>query len=84
MDKSYHAGSQNTNMLFNGHISQVTIRKTYENHGRPKMNLPIKAIITAAHKMGVSVFKIDGSNVYFKLNGTYIRVSLQTILEYGE
>ncbi|MBO4394160.1 MAG: hypothetical protein J5800_07450 [Spirochaetales bacterium] len=48
------------------------------------MNLPIKAIITAAHKMGVSVFKIDGSNVYFKLNGTYIRVSLQTILEYGE
>ena len=48
------------------------------------MNLPIKAIITAAHKMGAAVFKIDGNNVYFKLNGTYIRISLQTIMEYGE
>ncbi len=53
------------------------------------MNLPIRAIITAARRMGATVFKIarnqDGEyDFQFKFNGIYRSVSLQTILEYGE
>jgi len=53
------------------------------------MNLPIRAIVTAAHRMGASVFKIarDDNGEYdfqFKFNGVYRKVSLQTILEYGK
>lgn len=53
------------------------------------MNLPIREIITAARRMGATVFKIarnqDGEYDYqFKFNGIYRSVSLQTILEYGE
>ena len=52
-------------------------------------NLPIRAIIIAARRMGASVFKIqkaaDGANnVFFKFNGIYKHVSMQTIMEYGE
>ena len=53
------------------------------------MNLPIRAIITAARRMGATVFRIsrDEAGEYdfqFKFNGIYRSVSLQTILEYGE
>lgn len=52
------------------------------------MNLPIRAIIVAARRMGATVFKIqkaaDGiSDVFFKFNGIYRQVSMQTIMEYG-
>lgn len=48
------------------------------------MSVSVRTIITAAHKMGAKVFKIDGSNIYFKFNGQYRLVSLQIIMEYGE
>lgn len=53
------------------------------------MNLPIREIITAARRMGATVFMIarnqDGEyDFQFKFNGIYRSVSLQTILEYGE
>ena len=53
------------------------------------MNLPIREIITAARRMGATVFKIarnqDGEYDYqFKFNGIYRSVSLQTIMEYGK
>ena len=53
------------------------------------MDLPIRAIVTAARRMGASVFKIarDDNGEYdfqFKFNGVYRKVSLQTILEYGK
>lgn len=52
------------------------------------MNLPIRAIIIATRRMGATVFKIarDENGEYdfqFKFNGTYRKVSLQTILEFG-
>lgn len=52
------------------------------------MNLPIRAIIIAARRMGATVFKIarDEAGEYdfqFKFNGVYRSVSLQTIMEYG-
>ena len=52
------------------------------------MNLPIRAIVTAARRMGATVFKIakDENGEYdfeFKFNGVYRRVSLQTIMEYA-
>ena len=53
------------------------------------MNLPIRAIIIAARRMGATVFKIakDEAGEYdfqFKFNGIYRKVSLQTIMEYGQ
>ena len=48
------------------------------------MSISVKTIISAAHKMGATVFKIDGNNVYFKFNGQYRQISLQTIVEYGK
>ena len=53
------------------------------------MDLPIRAIIIAAHRMGASVFKIarDKNGEYdfqFKFNGIYRKDSLQTIMEYGQ
>ncbi|MBR6084459.1 MAG: hypothetical protein IKP61_02440 [Spirochaetales bacterium] len=48
------------------------------------MSVSVRTIISAAHKMGAKVFKIDGNNIYFKFNGQYRQVSLQTIMEYGE
>ena len=53
------------------------------------MNLPIRAIITAAHRMGATVFKIgrDENGEYdfqFEFNGIYKKISLQTIMEYGK
>ena len=47
------------------------------------MNLPIRAIIIAARRMGATVFKIEHKNVYFKFNGIYRLVSPQTIMEYA-
>ena len=52
-------------------------------------NLPIRAIIIAARRMGATVFKIakDQNGEFdfqFKFNGIYRKVSLQTIMEYGE
>ncbi len=52
------------------------------------MDLPIRAIIIAARRMVASVFKIarDENGEYdfqFKFNGIYRKVSLQTILEFG-
>ena len=52
------------------------------------MDLPIKAIISAARRMGATVFKIskDEAGEYdfqFKFNGVYRKVSLQTIMEFG-
>ena len=52
------------------------------------MNLPIRAIVAAAHRMEATVFKIarDQNGEYdfqFKFNGIYRSVSLQTILEYA-
>ena len=57
--------------------------------GGKKMNLPIRAIIIAARRMGATVFKIskDETGEYdfqFKFNGIYRKVSLQTIMEYGQ
>ena len=57
--------------------------------GGRKMNLPIRAIIIAARRMGATVFKIskDETGEYdfqFKFNGIYRKVSLQTIMEYGQ
>ncbi len=65
-------------MLPNSHISQLTMRQ------EDNMSVSVRTIISAAHRMGASVFKIQGSNVYFKFNGQYRLVSLQTILEYGK
>lgn len=48
------------------------------------MSVSVRTIISAARRMGATVFKIDGNNVYFKFNGQYRQVSLNTILEYGE
>lgn len=53
------------------------------------MNLPIRAIITAARRMGATVFRIsrDETGEYdfqFKFNGVYRKVSLQTIMEFGK
>ena len=48
------------------------------------MSVSVRTIISAARKLGASVFKIDGSNVYFKFNGQYRQVSLRTIMEYGK
>ena len=50
------------------------------------MNLPIRAIINAAHRMGATVFRIQRNacgelDVRFKFNGVYRPVSLQTIME---
>lgn len=47
------------------------------------MNLPIREIIRAARRMGASVFKIAGTDIYFKFNGIYRKVSLEMIMEYG-
>ena len=65
-------------MLFNSHISRSTMRQ------EDNMSVSVRTIISAAHRMGASVFKIQGSNVYFKFNDQYRLVSLQTILEYGK
>lgn len=48
------------------------------------MSVSVRTIISAARKLGASVFKIDGNNVYFKFNGKYRLISLNTILEYGK
>ena len=48
------------------------------------MSVSVRTIISAAHKMGATVFKIDGNNIYFKFNGIYKPVNMQTIMEYGE
>lgn len=48
------------------------------------MSVSVRTIISAAVRMGATVFKIDGSNVYFKFNGKYRLISLNTILEYGK
>ena len=47
------------------------------------MNLPIREIVRAARRMGASVFKINGQDVYFKFNGIYRQVSLEVIMEYA-
>ena len=71
-------------MLLIDHISWPKMRP-----GGRKMNLPIRAIIIAARRMGATVFKIskDETGEYdfqFKFNGIYRKVSLQTIMEYGQ
>ncbi|MBP5162907.1 MAG: hypothetical protein ILP16_08025 [Spirochaetales bacterium] len=48
------------------------------------MSVSVRTIISAAHRMGATVFKIQDNNVYFKFNGQYRLVSLQTIREYGK
>ena len=70
------------------HIAGHKKTKIKGKSRRTTMNLPIRAIIIAARKMGATVFKIarDESGEYdfqFKFNGVYRKVSLQTILEYG-
>ena len=65
-------------MLPNDHISRSTMRQ------EDNMSVSVRTIISAAHRMGATVFKIHGSNVYFKFNGQYRLISLQTILEYGK
>ena len=48
------------------------------------MSVSVRTIISAARRMGATVFKIEGSNVYVKFNGQYRQVSLRTIMEYGK
>ena len=53
------------------------------------MSVSVRTIISAAHRMGATVFKIakDETGEYdfqFKFNGIYRKVSLQTIMEYGQ